>query len=133
MNFLSQIFFFEVPTGKWINCTKIIVFEQQISWRFFSFSNKNAWSRFFYFYLEIKEKKGVLKQYRFNKKSRKWSSFEQKSTKKQRFVRNYDFSHLYNTFHLFYFRGVLKNTPQNVLQPRHWWDKIALKVQLSVS
>ena len=59
--------------------------------------------------------------------------FEQKSTKKQRFVRNYDFSHLYNTFHVFYFRGVWKNTPQNVLQPRHWWDKIALKVQLSVS
>ena len=34
--------------------------------------------------------------------------FWTKINKKARFVRNYDFSHLYNTFHLFYFRGVLK-------------------------
>ena len=44
--------------------------------------------------------------------------FEQKSTKKQRFAKNCDFSHLYNTFHVFYFRGVWKNTPQNMLQLR---------------
>ena len=59
--------------------------------------------------------------------------FEQKSTKKQRFAKNCDFSHLYNTFHVFYFRGVWKNTPQNMLQLRDWWDKIVFKILLSVS
>ena len=35
----------------------------------------------FYFFIEINEKKGVLKQYRVNKKSRKWSSLNKNQQK----------------------------------------------------